>query len=325
MSRNAIINFPLLTKEDWKVVVEKELRGDSFDSIMFVIDGIAFDPYYDASYMEGETGVLPKRTNDVGLGEYFDFRAGLNPLKNLQEGLMQGLTSPVILVDGHTDVLIFSGIQFDILTPWFVLDSPDDLAFIEDIKKRFDTKWQPSWTILGGDDFDHRAGYFKSFSFDTQTDVGDFIKDFLAKLDTFDHEQLGRIALTMKLSTHLVHDIVKARAIKIAWCNYLIHRKVDTTPYVVFATWESGSDFPGYIIDYAYQMLAATMAQADYVILPEAAKVTDEDRTSRNVGQVGLVEGELDRHTDPVAGSYFIEYVATRLALHGWDAYLHQV
>ena len=121
------------------------------------------------------------------------------------------------------------------------------------------------------------------------------------------------------MSGQFVEDLVKSRAIKIFWLNYLSARSLEIRSFLCEITWDLTGDYPNETLFHTNNVIVATMAQADHIVLDLKKESENSARILRNSVHIALIESNLGKEQDPVAGSYFIEYVASALAEKAWQ------
>ena len=62
-----LLKIPTYTNEDWKKAFIKEVGVESYDAMLFEIDGMKFSPYYSSEDIKEYMGSLPKCYNQIRL------------------------------------------------------------------------------------------------------------------------------------------------------------------------------------------------------------------------------------------------------------------
>ncbi len=308
-------SFPLFKKAEWRGVFLKEVGSEVNETMRFMIDGLSYDPYYTADEIKRDLGILPKASEIIHLGQVFDFRNGKNPISELKRSLSHDYDAPVLLLDGTTRIEFFEDIQMAYISPRFHLFDVNALEMIKQLEKSYEAKnWHPPIVCMYES---HSANIHSAekiyFEYETTDNVADFIKylfEQLDKLPTFDPEKL---IIRFQFSGQFINDIVKVRAVKIAYFNYLECRDIGIFPFWTEITWDLRKEYPEVLLAHTNNVVAATIAQVDSIVLD-----LDDDiyvnRILRNSCHIALIESHLSDNADPGAGSYFLEYVALDLA-----------
>lgn len=304
--------FDPYTRSDWKAVFIKEVGEEHTDRMLFVIDGFSYEPYGSSDEETPSGGILPKKSSEILFGEVFDLRGGLCPRKELLESLQHGFDAPLLMVDASTDLTFFEGIHLDILNASVHIHDNDPGHWLDKLKNLYPDK-ELNIRAVDMNDAGSGHGSLLNFDYDVKEEVIPFIRSLFSKLDHIPDEEVCDIQVSVKFSGQFVHDVIKVRAIKIAWFNYLQLRNIDSKPFHLEIYLPVHGVYPENVLAHSNQLVAATMAQGDTIIFDSRAEAT-ERRILRNAAHIAVIEAGLDRHPDPVAGSYFIEKVAADLA-----------
>ncbi len=300
--------FPQFKHADWRKGFSREVGEAHLNEMNFTIDGLSFEPMGDDEDAESFAGKLPKKEENIAFGEIFDFTGGNQPIRQLMESLQHDYTAPLLLVDKKTNAGIFDDVRFDILNASIhVTDGWMD-------------PWKVYFMILHGgypkglriinrkDDSGKDA--LKHFHFDAKNEVIPFIRQISREIEMTNHQN---IQISMTFTGRTLHDIIKARAVKTSWFNILYHAGLPLTPFHFEVILPVEGQYPDIVIGHTNNLIASTMAQADTVVF--ACRQDDnERRILRNSAHISAIEAGLDKETDPVAGSYFVEKVAAQLA-----------
>ncbi|HMG13932.1 MAG TPA: hypothetical protein VK590_00725, partial [Saprospiraceae bacterium] len=136
--------FNILSKSDWKQLVLKELKGQSFDSLKWTInDRINIDPYYTKEDAVSHLSILPVG-NEWLIGESFDLTTPEESNNLLLESLSGGLQSPLfILADSFKQEelsIILKNVELSYLTPFWDLSkftvASEIVSFLEVITEQ---------------------------------------------------------------------------------------------------------------------------------------------------------------------------------------------
>ncbi len=300
--------FPRFNHEDWKKGFSREVGEDHLDDMNFTIDGLAFEPMADDENDGRFVGKLPKKEEKTAFGEIFDFTGGKSPIRELMDSLQHDFTAPMLLVDMKTNASVFDKVLFDILNASIhVMDGWMDA-------------WKVYFMILHGgypkglriiNQKDNTGkGAISHFHFEAENEVVPFIREISGKIDEINPQN---VQISMKFTGRTLHDIIKARAIKTAWLNLLHNAGLPTTPYHFEVILPVEGAYPDIVIGHTDNLIAATMAQADTIVFA-CRQEDNERRILRNAAHISIIEAGLNRETDPIAGSYFVEKVAAVLA-----------
>lgn len=300
-------------KADWKTVFIKEAGSEGTSG--FVIDGISYDPYYTLEEVNKDSGFLPKTLETVRLGQLFDFRNGKNPLDELKNSLSHDFDAPVFLIDETTDISSFEEIRMEYIFPRFQLQDVGAMALIGQLKENYKSKiWEPVFVCKYDLTQEHTISAQKIFfEYKTAENVAAFINQLFIKLDELTNFDPENVIINTTLSGQFISDIVKVRAIKIAWFNYLENRDLPVRPFFNEITWDLDNTYPEVLLGHSNNIVSAIIAQADNIIL-DLKGTSDENRILRNSCHIALIESHMSKEQDPGAGSYFLENVAGDLA-----------
>ena len=313
--------FPTYNKEDWYQSFLKEVGPESFDSMQFEVDGQVFLPYYTAEDLDGTGGKLPKYYEQIRFGQIFDLRKGKLPLKDIQASLQHGYDAPVFLCDEITMADRLQDIHMDYINARFELDNAAAEDFITELAKQYrERPWKAEVVRNYINPGTIDAVEKHVIEFDAGQSVLEFLPEFKERLDQLEIVDPSSVIVKIKLTGQLVKDIVKSRAVKIFWFNYLASKSIPLKPYLCEISWDLPGDYPNEVLFHTNNIIAATMAQADQIMLDPDQDDEDRNRILRNSVHIALIESHLGDDPDPVAGSYFIEYVANALAEKAWSA-----
>ena len=313
-----LLKIPTYTNEDWKKAFIKEVGVESYDAMLFEIDGMKFSPYYSSEDIKEYMGSLPKCYNQIRLGEVFDLRNGKLPLQEILSSLKHGYDAPIFLCDGTLSSDELREIHMDFIQPRFELYEAESEAMINALKEQYENV---TWNIVRhyNSSNDSTSSQNFIFEFDTATSILEFLAALKAKLDQISALNPSDVIIRIKLSGQFVEDLVKSRAIKIFWLNYLSARSLEIRSFLCEITWDLTGDYPNETLFHTNNVIVATMAQADHIVLDLKKESENSARILRNSVHIALIESNLGKEQDPVAGSYFIEYVASALAEKAWQ------
>ncbi len=315
-----LMKFPTYNKEDWERAFLKEVGAESYDSMLFEVDGMKFSPYYTSEDKRGEMGSLPKFYNQIRLGEVFDLRDGNMPMQEILSSLKHGYDAPVFLCDGTVSSDHLKEIHMDFIEPRFELYDAESEEMINSLVEQYSNiSWLPNVVMHYHNSDDLTSSQNLIFEFDTATSILEFLAALKYKLDQISALNPSDIIIRIKLSGQFVKDLVKSRAIKIFWLNYLSARSLEIKSFLCEITWNLKGDYPNETLFHTNNVIVATMAQADLIILDLKNESENSARILRNSVHIALIESNLGKDPDPVAGSYFIEYVASAIAEKAWQ------
>lgn len=313
MSEIKLTEFPHTTKSDWQVAVEKELKGVAYETMLFEIDGIQFDPYYtqeEARYFQGN---FPRYWSTMLAGENFDFTNGQSPLSELTESVQLNMKAPLIFIDEETNLdLIFSeqmkGIQPIIYSTTITVEMETKLNRFKAITN----------LVLVSTDKSNIHSFYP-IELNLNNAIQQSGAQFLAKLDSMKENFTG-IFLNLTLSGKFTSDIAKSRAIKILWFNWLEKNNLMQVKKIfINIRSASNSDFPTNAISDTLNVIIADACQADRLEINTSGKKHLEKNTLRHTYNVASIEAGIGKIPDPVGGSYFWEYAASELANRVWQ------
>lgn len=307
-------SFPTYSFSDWKQAFSKEVGEESIESFNFTIDGNSYIPYATAEKEHVINGCLPKKYEKIRLGEFIDFRNNNKPVAKLLSSLSHGFDSPVILIDEKVNLNDFDGIHMDFITPTFQFlegEYGEQMNFIRDLNSKYKEKgWTANYILPSQIESSGNQNFL--FQFDTQDSVKSIVGELFSKINDYSSPEL--LTLRFKLTGQLIKDVIKTRAVKIAYLNYLHQHDLPIIPYSCQIIWDLNGNYPDEVLFHTNNIVAATMSQADEIIMNLGDTEGDRSRILRNSAHIALIESVLGNDSDPVAGSYFIEKVAADLA-----------
>ncbi|HQW11205.1 MAG TPA: methylmalonyl-CoA mutase family protein [Saprospiraceae bacterium] len=313
MSEIKLTEFPHTTKSDWQFAVEKELKGEAYETMLFEIDGIQFDPYYtqeEARYFQGN---FPRYGSTMLAGENFDFTKRQSPLSELSESVHLNMKAPYIFIDEETNLdLIFSE-QMKGIQP---------IIYSTTLTERIESKLKGFMAMINFILISTDKSNIQSF-YPIELDLNNAIQQsgaqFLTKLDSIKDHFTG-IFLNLTLSGKFTSDIAKARALKILWYNWLEKNNLMQVKKIfINIRSESYSHFPTNAISDTLNVIIADACQADRLEINTSGKNHLEKNTLRHTYNVASIEAGIGKVPDPVGGSYFWEYAASELANRVWQ------
>ena len=308
MNMSEIIKgFPEYKYADWQASFLQEVGNESVNKMVYEIDGIEFQPLV-SDDMPIPKGYLPKKNSKILFGEFFDLTSGNVKTIDIIESLNNDYASPVFKVDEKTEFKLFDGIQLSAINASFYAHNN---SF---------SKWLEFLTTYYGQEREH----IRLFNADISDglpgrhclnyDASEAVIPFIRKLNIVAQEiDIQDLQINFAFSGQFVQDVIKARAIKIAWFNMLASLNMVLVPFHLEVYLASISTYPDSVISHTMQIVSATMAQADSIIFDHHVE-SNERRILRNAGHIALIESQLGKEIDPIAGSYFIEFIASEIA-----------
>lgn len=292
---------------DWQASFLQEVGNEHVDKMLFVIDGIKFQPLM-SDEMAIPRGYLPKKNSKILFGEIFDLTYEDVKTIDIIESLNNDFSAPVFKVDDKTEFKLFDGIQLNAINASFYADNISFSKWLEFLSTHQDI--ESSQLRLYNAELPDNSPARHYLEYYTNEAVIPFIRklQLLAnEIDVYDFQ------ININFSGQFVHDVIKARAIKIAWFNILSSLGKPVKPYHLEVYLPCISSYPDSVISHTLQIVAATMAQADFIVFEHNVE-SNERRIYRNAGHIAMIESQFGKEVDPVAGSYFIEYVASEIA-----------
>ena len=309
-------SFSTYSRSDWQRAFAKEVGDESVSSFNFVIDGLEFKPY--GSFVEENkvTGRLPKVNDKISLGEIFDFTNDQKPVDQLLNSLAHGFDHPFLMIDKTTSIEDFANVHMDFIVPMFVFkDSDIEVAgsFIKLLDRQYHEK---NWTAnyISPHVEGNTIGQHVMVTLKTENSVTEMFKQLTDGIDKLNLNDPGKLIVSFTISGQLIKDVIKTRAVKIAFLNWLEQNEHPVKSYTTHITWDLTADYPNEMLLHTNNIIAASMSQADVILMNIGENQNDRGRILRNAAHIAMIESGLGDDPDPVAGSYFIEMVATDLA-----------
>ena len=347
-------DFPAVSKEEWLAKVAAELKGrDPADLAWPINESLQVSPFRHHSEQAAAPRTLTtdRATNSWAIGEYCTVTEAAAANRQILEGLMGGVTAPLLYISAPVDVARL----LDTINPAYVslhfalAGSIDQLDFVTqlqgflaeaentsgtihwanapsaDVYRRI-TEQLPHWRTLV---IDGRNGYQQG---DPVSELTMLVEEALAAMDRLQDDGLTAAEINAQLHFHLrvgtsyPVNIAKLRALNIVWANVLAAYGLPEAklPPVIAHCTVSDGDVDQYtqMIHAATQALTAALGGARRIYVEPADGGEGSSftrRIARNVQHLLQLEAGVDRVVDPVAGSYYLEDLTDRIAQAVWD------
>jgi len=350
MSSNFHTMFEGLDPQDWKTLIEKELKGRPYENLQTETDcGITVQPFYTAEDLPSESPIVWEPfLRETMIGEYFDLRES-HSLDNLKKSLNGGCNSPELRFAHSQQIKEV----FSFLHPSFLYTMVSgDAALLEEIalvlskkegekqgcaavpfeeeplfwetKKTFSKvlpNWQFGWIDGGekGRTDEKLIAACHTFSL--------YLEKGLEQGYSLSHLAKG-ISIRWNTGNDFLLETVNIRALQTLLANLLEQKGLShgCLPLLDVRPSENAltEDKHLNMIRLTTQAVIAHSARVDRLTLP-ASNYFDkeyrvfEKRISRNIHHLLLMEAGFDKSVDTLEGSYFFENLSLTLAKKIWD------
>jgi methylmalonyl-CoA mutase len=341
--------FEGLGPEEWKSLIEKELKGQPYERLQTRSEaGALLQPFYTAEDTPTTSPLLWKPYGEETLlGEIFDLSEP-QALEHLKKSLNGGCNAPELIFD-HPDQIhavlaflhpsyVYTQLSAD---PELLLQVADRFAEAEGAKqgglslafqhhssfwtaKKHFTKRLPNWQF----------GYLAAQDSGTAEEkMLHLCQEYLVYLikgqeQGYSLEALARgLSLRWKIGNDFLLETAQLRALQTLLSNLLEREGMTagTLPFLDVSTQEQSLTQDKYLnmIRLTTQAVSAYSARVDRLALPasnfyEGNYSVFEKRISRNIHHLLLMEAGFDKGIDTLEGSYFFENVSWELAQRVW-------
>lgn len=353
---NMIETWPKLTKNEWIKLVEKELRGKPYQSIIHNISkNISIEPYYTSDEIDEQYPPLIS-DNDWQIAENFYFANGDEVKLNtdLLEALDGGLQSPTInfadIPELETLKIILKEIELKYISVFFkfqnklepekVAEFLQNICFVSGLK----TEELKGGLMLSSDSDliilnqypNLRTLHIQIEDNWSENEPDDLLFQILKRahivwnnLPKLQSEQLAnKFYFTIRIGNDYLLEIAKIRALYVLWGNYQLANGLESPlkPFVniEFRGDAYDSDTNKNLIKSSTMALAAiTGGGSRITVLPAGDNETPfQRRIARNVLNLLELESGLKNISDPAAGSYYIENLTHLIADSAWKMFI---
>ena len=351
-----MIDFEKLTKSDWIQLVQRELKGAPYESLIWKInERISVDPYYTKEEIDVVIPPIPFNP-EWYIGESFDL-AEENINATLLKSLEGGVNSPSFKIskdftEEELDI-VFEGIEFSYLFNF--IEFPDGVSE-ETVFNTLDLICENSGVeheqlfgcvsmppaIRDETFFDieeiYHSLYLLGFSCDSTTqDVDISLANLLTEMKTsFENVESYEILdvfrscfFNFEIGKNYLFEIARLRAFSILWANFQKSYNID---HIQVPLINVAFDPSAYTEDVNLNMIRATTMTMSAVIggasritvLPSDINGSDfSRRIARNVHHLLAMESHFDKVIDPAAGSYYIDTLTKKIAESAWEIFVN--
>ena len=357
MAENIFQDFQAVSKEEWLVKVEKDLKGKPLSDLDWMVGDMKIPPFYHSSDLVSNGALSSDRANnDWEIGEDIHWRNTKEANKAALEGLMGGVNATVFHFSSEKNDHDLRVLLDQIELPYISIHFRGDLAIakwkdiLNTIAEIAEHRAYDVSTLKGSvnlkiisfeeiqDLLSHPLSGWKLLQLELPYTAKEESAEVLAHgllqayelLDTTPIDQrvavLDRLMIRVAIGASYFVEIAKLRALSILWANlakaYGLEQGLPDLE-VVLAEASHDKNENTNMIRSTTQAMSAIIGGANRLIVRSASKEcnTFTRRIARNVQHLLKMESYLDRVVDPAAGSYYIEALTTQLAQKAWDIF----
>lgn len=352
-----MIEFSALSKSDWKQLVMKELKGQSYDSLIWHInDRICLDPYYTLDENDGILSALPFST-DVLIAESFDCKNAeeTNPL--LLQSLSGGLQSPLFIMPTSYQekdlAILLNEVDLNFISSFWdftKIDEPKKILAI--LKSVCNYGKAENRTLSGGiilttdqiiQHYDELSIQFPALktinisegkSYETEevdvelANLLHQVNELIIQLSPNEiNKFFSNCFFNLTIGKKYLFEIARLRAFIYLWGNFQLSYGIEEVdlPYlnISFNPEAYDEDNNLNMIRATTMTMAAYMGGASRItVLPtDPEESAFSRRIARNIQHLLIMESGFDKVQDPSAGSYYIEQLTLKIAESSWKLF----
>jgi len=320
---NVTLNFPKVSQEEWKQLVQFELKGKEFNETLVwnSLEEINVKPYFskeDINYAHltplkknSATQIIAKY-NDL----FFNDVDGFIIAKESGQGELYGklffLTDDSLKTNSKSDnYLLF------------------DLFRKAEKEANYNLDLEKAKTVTAN------AAYKKSLLVDVSlhqnagANIAQQLGIALAKANEYVNvlgkSALEKVYFKFAIGSNYFFEIAKLRAFQILWQNFISHYQLDTKAFVLCKSSmrnKSTLDVENNLIRSTIEAAATFIGNADALFIADYAHWGANDPNVQETAykqQLVLVqESLLNQFDDPMAGSYYVESITEFLVKQAW-------
>lgn len=313
--------FDIPSKDDWFKRIEADLKGKSLDSTLWhFTDETRISPFAHRDDLVGASniGYSPKWE----IAEVFEVNDIAIANNEILKSLQGGCETVMLELDGPVEWgLLFKDISLDMINTYVIPQTDEQLEMI--MQSLGD--WMSTSEIKGNIYVRPTGGLHLGASRTSERELSDDLaKTIRAALNMIDegHED-PRIECVAHIGHSYFVEIARLRALRLLWQNMKSALGADTPDLFIEARYSDqdlSDDQHINMIAASTKALAAICGGVDRLIIATPSQPADSfgRRISRNVHHLLRYETRLEEVQDPVAGSFYIESLTSRLAKEAW-------
>lgn len=357
MAENIFQDFQAVSKEEWLIKVEKDLKGKPLSDLDWMVGDMQIPPFYHSSD-QVPSGALSsdKTNNDWEIGEDIHWHENKEANKAALEGMMGGANATVFHLDSEKSSEDLEVLLDQIELPYISTHFRGDLAvakwsdLLDAISKVAEEKAYDVGSLKGSINLkitsfeeiqnllSHHLSSWKllqlELPYSIKEDSAEVLADFLLQA----HQLLGstpvehraaildRLMISVAIGTSYFIEIAKLRALHVLWANlakaYDVGQSLPELE-VVLAEASHDKNENTNMIRSTTQAMAAIIGGTNRLVVRFANSENNifTRRIARNVQHLLKMESYLDRVVDPAAGSYYMEALTNQLAEKAWSIF----
>ena len=325
--------FPPISKEEWRVKVDKDLKGKAYEELLWELDeSVLIEPLYTKKELDFEFNIPPRsfqsERNEWQIHQEFSYhKKGLN--KKILSSLINGTSSIGLLASQINSIAgLFEGVHLNMIALRVILDEPLDNSKvkgceqinlvqnhtqIEELLAVNGVKRQVSIDVASY--IEQGLGVIKSnvLAFSSAYDL---LSRWVELGNSVD-DLAPAVELRVSVGRNYLVDIAQLRAVRVLWaklvesfspkheCSKVVHVHADTSAYNL-----SSLDEYNNLLRATTAAMSAAIGGADSIqVLPFDFWWNESEegmRYARNIHHLLVEESYTDAVKDPLKGSYLM-------------------
>lgn len=320
--KNVQLNFPEVSQEAWKQMVQAELKGADFNQTLVwkTLEEINVKPYYSKEDAEGEQSFLTSKTPPLIVAKY-------NPLFFSDvEGFW---------VDKPSNQEEFYGKSFFLTDESLKTNDKSDNYLLFDAFKPTEGKNDLFINLGKIKEFSESAQYKKSILVDVSlhqnsgANISEQLACAMAKIneyvEIFGTEILDKIFVKFAVGYNYFFEIAKLRAFRLLWDQMMKTYNSQAKPYIFTESSlrnKANLDVENNLIRSTLEAASAIIGGTDALFIHNYSDWNSENTFAEELSyKQSLVltqESVLDAFKDASRGSYYVENLTRFLAKNAW-------
>ncbi|MDR1877245.1 MAG: methylmalonyl-CoA mutase family protein [Flavobacteriaceae bacterium] len=324
---NVDLNFSKVSQEEWKQLVQAELKGRDFNETLVwqSLEGLNVKPYFskeDINYADLKP--LNKYAKTSMIAKYHDL------FFNDVDGF---------IIDKEVNQEEFYNKVFFLTDENFKVNAKSDNYLLFDLFTEAEKKANYNPDIEKAKKILSNTVYKKSLLIDVSlhqnagANIFQQLGIVLAKANEYVNilgkSCLDKIYFKFSIGYNYFFEIAKLRAFRILWSNFISQYQYDAEPYILCESSlrnKSTLDSENNLIRSTFEGAVAFIGNADALFLHEySGWNTDNSIMHETAYKQQLVlkeESILDKFSDAMKGSYYVEFITNFLVKQAWEFFL---
>ncbi len=323
MSNNVDLNFPKVTQEEWKQLVQAELKGKDFNETLVwqSLEGLNVKPYFSKEDVDyANLSPLSKSAKTSMIAKYNDlfFNDVDGFIIDKESGQGELYDKVFFLADENLNV-----------------NAKSDNYLLFDLFSKAEREANYTLDVDKAKRISSNANYKKSSLVDVslhQNAGANILQQLgiaLAKANEYVNvlgkNSLEKIFFKFSIGYNYFFEIAKLRAFRILWNNLVFQYQLDIEPYILCESSlrnKSTLDVENNLIRSTFEGVVAFIGDADALFLHDYKWDSNDPVLSETAYKQQLVlkeESILDKFGDAMEGSYYVEYLTRYLVKQAWE------